>query len=169
MLEDGQQHRVLAHAVHRRVDEHHAGQLLASVRREAQGQGTTHGQTDCDDGVVLGGELVERALDGCHPVGPRHLVHVLPAGAVAGQQRHLDGVPARGEVLRPGTHRGGAAGESVDTSTPILRPPVSSGRAGVDIGATSAGSSGAGVSEAPPRKGIFTAHSVPHATPGRVP
>ena len=72
-----------------------------------------HRQADGDDGVVLGGELVVRALDRGDPVGPRDLVEVLPARAVAGQQRHLDGVPARGEVLGPRPHRHRVAGETV--------------------------------------------------------
>ena len=50
------------------------------------------------------------------------------------------------------------------TSTPTRRPPVSSGFAGVDIGATRAGSSGGWGA---PRNGIFTAHSVHHVGPRR--
>ena len=65
------------------------------------------------DRVVLGGELVERALDGGDPVGPVDLVEVLPARAVPGQQRHLDGVAAGGEVLGPRPHGDRVAGEAV--------------------------------------------------------
>ena len=100
------------------------------VGGQSQAQRAAHRQADGHDRVVLGGELVVRPLDRRDPVGPRDLVEVLPAGAVAGQQRHLDGVPARGEVLGPRPHRHRVAGEPVldEHADPATAGELGSGR-----------------------------------------
>ena len=113
-LSTGSSDGVLAQRVDGRVDDARCPPARRPCRRPAAAHSAAaHGQAHRHHGVVLGGELVEGALDGRHPVGPGRPVQVLPAGAVAGQQRHLDGVAARGEVLGPRTHRDGAAGEAV--------------------------------------------------------
>ena len=63
--------------------------------------------------VALGGEGVEGLADRRRPLVVGAQVAVLPAGAVAGQQRTADGEALGGQVLTPRAHAHRRAGEAV--------------------------------------------------------
>ena len=89
------------------------GDLVAAVGRQPQREGRAHRQPADHDHVDLGPELVEDALHLAVPVGVGRGVGVLPRGAVAGQQGHLDGVPPLGQVAPPRVHGDGVARDAV--------------------------------------------------------
>ena len=80
---------------------------------EAQGERTAHGQSADEDDVACALQLHQRPISLGVPVLPPSEIHVLPAGAMPGQSRDTDGVALRGQLLSPGGHRLGGAGEAV--------------------------------------------------------
>ena len=96
-----------------RVDHHDAGHLGRPGRRRARSASAPPSTDRRRPPVVVAREALEGPLELGVPVGPRGAVELLPGGPVAGQPRHLDGVPLVGERLAPGRDRGGGSGEPV--------------------------------------------------------
>ncbi len=113
VLEHRQQLHVEPLGRDRRVDHDDAGDPVRVVGGQPQDQSATHRETADHDGVVLGHQLLEGGGDLGVPLRPGGRVHLLPGGAVAGQPRHLDGVPLRRERLAPRRHRRRLTGEAV--------------------------------------------------------
>ena len=114
---------------------HDPGDPVGVVGGQAQHQRAAHREARDHDRVVGGGEPLEGPLHLGVPVVPRGRVHVLPGGAVA---RAAAAPPRRTPAPRGARpRRASEYGEPVKpwlSSTPIRRPPVSSGRASATQG-----------------------------------
>ena len=150
MLEDGQQHRVLAQRVDGRVDQDEAGQLLAAVRGEAQAQRRRPWTDPTATTASFSAASLSKAPStvatqsaqvtlfmSCQRVpwpGSSGISTAYPRAARSSAQGRIEaGLP-----VKPCT-----------TSTPISRPPVSSGFAA----ASTSGRRGRGRGVRPARRG----------------
>ena len=113
MADDRQRARPEAVHLVRRVDDHDPADRVAVPGGQPQGQRAAHRQAADEDPRAPLAQRPQLAVDLGVPVLPAGELHVLPAGAVAGQQRQRDREPALGQVLGPGAQRLRGAGETV--------------------------------------------------------
>ena len=82
------------------VDQDHAGHRPRGS--DPQRQCPAHAQPGSENVVAFGVELKVRVVQGAVPLLPPRPGKFLPAGAVAGQQRHAHREAGIGKRLRPG-------------------------------------------------------------------
>ena len=120
-----------------RVDHHHAGDPVGVVGGQLQRERAAHRQPADDDGVVVEAEPVEDAATSPYQSSQRVVFISCQVVPWPGSRGTSTAYPSAPRGSPQGLTDAGGPVKPWLSSTPTRRPPVSSGRAGIESGVAS--------------------------------